>query len=82
MTKKSFFIILGLSVITTYGVAIIDASIRNSFLAGEAGFPLKFSSSSLFGSENTDYLMLFIDVVFWFVIIFGIWKLILIVFKR
>lgn len=74
MSKKAYIIILVLSVMVTYGVAIVDALARNSLLSGEAGFPLRFSSSSFFGSENTDYFMLILDIVFWFFVIWIIWK--------
>lgn len=78
MNKKfviEVIVFLVLSVVVTYGVSIVDALMRNSFLAGEAGFPFRFSSSSFLGSENTDFLNLILDIIFWFVILFGIWKL-------
>ena len=74
------FLVLG--VMVTYGVAIIDALRRNSFLAGQAGLPFRFSSSSLFGSESTDQFMFLLDVIFWVIVIFGVWKLIGKLLKR
>ena len=81
MSKKAFVVILVLSVVVTYGVAIIDALIRNSLLAGEAGFPFRFSSSYFFG-ESTNFLMLILDIVFWFIIIWLIWKLLYKMFSK
>lgn len=73
MSKKSFIVILVLSIVTTYAVAIIDALMRNSLLAGNAGFPFRFSSSYFFG-ESTNFLMLLLDIAFWFLILWLIWK--------
>lgn len=74
MSKKGLVIILILSVVVTYGVAIADALMNPS--ASQAGLPLKFGSYALFGTASTNYLTLFIDVVFWFVIIWLVWKVI------
>lgn len=73
MSKKSFIVILILSLVVTYGVAFVDALRRNSFLAGEAGTPFRFSSSYFF-SESTNYGMLILDIVFWFVVIWILCK--------
>ncbi|MDP3973463.1 MAG: hypothetical protein Q8P92_01390 [Candidatus Daviesbacteria bacterium] len=72
MPKKVFVMTLILSVVVTYGVAVMDAIQRNSLLAGKIGFPLRFSSSYFF-KESTDFLMLFIDIAFWFAVILVIW---------
>ena len=85
MTKKSllgYFGLFILSVIVTYTVAIIDAVSRNSLLAGSAGLPFRFASGSVFGSPSTDYGFLLVNIVFWFVIIWIIWKLIKKLAKR
>lgn len=74
MSKKSFIVILILSIVVTYGVALMDATINIS--ANKAGLPFKFGSYVLFGRANTDYLLLFLDIAFWFVIIWGVWKLV------
>ena len=74
MTKKSFVVILILSVVLTYSVAIIDALARNSLIAGSAGLPLKFTSG-YFGTSTTNYSILIVDIAFWFVVILGTWKL-------
>lgn len=76
MTKKSFIIILILSVISTYIAAFIDALISNTLLGGSAGLPFKFASGTLFGEASTNYLTLFLNIAFWFMVIWGIWKLI------
>ncbi len=70
MTKKTFIILLVLSVMVTYAASIFDALVRNSFIAGEAGFPFRFSSSSLFGAEDTNMFMLFLDILFWFIVLY------------
>lgn len=76
MSKKAFVVILVLSVVVTYGVAFIDDLRRNSLLAGEGGVPFRFSSGTLFGSGSINYLMLLIDIAFWFVVIWIIWRII------
>jgi len=74
MNKKSFFIILILSVIITYGLSLIDALANSS--ANQAGLPFKFGSYALFSTASTSYSILTLDIIFWFVIVWGIWKLI------
>lgn len=71
-----------LGVVVTYVVAIVDALRRNSLLAGEGGLPFRFSSASLFGSESTNFVMLVIDIIFWSVVLWAIWKLFLKLLKR
>lgn len=73
MTKKSFVIILVLSVVATYGVASLDFAFNIS--KGLIGLPFGFSSFNFFGSE-TENTMLLLDIAFWFLVIWGIWKLI------
>lgn len=79
MTKKSFVVILILSAI----VAIIGPVIAFGLGLGNIsdGFPLKWSTFNFLGS-NTDYGALLMDIVFWFVIIWGIWKVLQKLFKR
>ena len=73
MTKKSLVIILILSIFTTALWSMVTLSLGNYNLA--SGFPLKWSSFDFLGSD-TNYLALLIDVGFWFVVIWGVWKLI------
>ncbi len=75
MTKKSFFVILGLSVVVTYGMAFIEAIMNTS--SNQAGLPFKFGSYTLFGEAGTNYLFLILDVGFWFIIIWGLRKVLL-----
>ncbi|MDP2585682.1 MAG: hypothetical protein Q8P29_02260 [Candidatus Levybacteria bacterium] len=75
MTRKSFVVILILSVIVTYISAFVDALIRNTLLGGEAGFPFKFSSATMFGSGSTNYLLMVLNILFWFAIIWGIGRI-------
>lgn len=69
MTKKSFVIILILSAISTYVVAILDDLVRGSLLSGKGGLPFRFASG-----PSTDGFLLTLDIAFWFIAIWGIWK--------
>lgn len=80
MTKKAFVIILILSVVVTYGVAFVDAIVNTS--ANRAGLPFKFGSYVLFGQADTNYLLLFLDIAFWFLAIWGAFKILVKVFKK
>lgn len=75
MSKKAFVVILILSVIVTYVVAIIDAIMNTN--ANQAGLPFKFGSYTLFSTATTNYPFLLLDIAFWFVIIWVIWKILL-----
>jgi len=55
MSKKALVVILVLSVVVTYGVAFADVLKRNSFLAGEAGLPFRFSSSYFLVKAQISY---------------------------
>lgn len=74
MSKKVFVVILVLSVVVTYGGSLVDSIVNNTLLAGESGFPFKYSRSTLFGRGTIDGAMMFLDIAFWFVVIFSIWK--------
>lgn len=74
MKAKSFIIILVLSVIVTYGVAFIDFSVN--ITKGSIGLPFGFSYFNFLGAE-TDMPILLLDIAFWFLVIWGIWKLLL-----
>ena len=76
MTKKLFVVILILSIVATYVTTFIDALVNKTLLGGEAGFPFKYSSSTLFGEGETNYLLMVLNIVFWFLVIWGVWKLI------
>lgn len=67
MSKKSFIVILILSVVVTYGVAFVEGLIGGHFLA-YGGVPFRFASGSFLGG-STDNLMLILDIAFWFVVI-------------
>lgn len=75
MSKKSLVVILILSVVVTYGVAIVDDIRRGSLLGGEGGVPFRFATGSFLGG-STNTLMLLLDIAFWFVVIWGIGKII------
>lgn len=76
MTKKSFAVILALSVMVMYIASIVDAVVNGTLLGGKSGFPFKDSSATMFGEGTTDYLSMTLNVIFWFILIWGIWKLI------
>lgn len=79
MSKGSFFVILILSVITTYGTAIIDEMIN--LAKNPTGFPFGFANFNFLGGSNNN-LMFLIDVAFWFIVIFVAWKLLPKIFKK
>lgn len=74
MSKKAFFIILVLSVVVNEVALYVDAILRDSLVAGEGGIPLRFSSGSFLGGSSINYLNFSIDIIFWFVIMWLIWK--------
>lgn len=77
MNKKTLIIILVLStMITIVGPIIAFGAGLGSSISD--GFPLKWTSFNFLGS-NTNYTAIIIDIAFWFVIIWGVWK---ILFKR
>lgn len=75
MSIKSFVVILVLSIVVTYGVAMFGFVTENIRISD--GFPLAFTKFNFLGS-STNYLALMIDIVFWFFVIWVIWK----VFKK
>jgi len=81
MTKKSFVIVLVLSIVTSYIADFIDAIVNNTLIGGRTGFPFKDSLSSGFGGTINNY-MVALNIIFWFIVIFIAWKLLLRVFKK
>ncbi|GEM_PF-3515800 len=79
MSKKAFVVILILSVVVTYGVAYIDFVFN--ITTGAVGLPFGFSRFNFFGAE-TDKRMFLLDLVFWFVVLWVIWKVLQKVLKR
>ncbi|MBI3103918.1 hypothetical protein HYZ05_03175 [Candidatus Daviesbacteria bacterium] len=71
MSKKAFVVILVLSVVVTYGMAFVDDVINPT--KNPTGLPFSFASFNFLGGSN-DNLMLVLDITFWFVVIWGIWK--------
>lgn len=71
ISPKAFVVILILSVVVTYGMAFADFAFN--ITKGKIGIPFGFSSVSLMGS-STDYTIFLLDIVFWFVVIWGGWK--------
>lgn len=80
MSKKSFFVILVLSIMLTYSLAIVDALVNPS--SNLAGLPFKFGSYSLFGQANTNYSILLLDILFWFIVILVTEKILIKFFKK
>lgn len=75
MSIKAAIIIFILSLVVTYASSFITSLFDSTLLGGEAGFPFKFSSATLFGRGSIDYVMMFANIIFWFFLIFIIWKL-------
>ncbi|MDP3948155.1 MAG: hypothetical protein Q8P87_00420 [bacterium] len=76
MSKKSvltFVVFLVLGVVVTYGVAIVDSFMNTS--ASKSGLPFKFGSYSLFGGASTDFGLLLLNIIFWSVALWVIWKI-------
>lgn len=71
MTRKSFLIIIILSVFLAVFLPIIAFALGVTTIS--YGFPLKWSTFSFLGSD-TNYTSLIIDIAFWFIVIWGIWK--------
>lgn len=69
-----FVVLLFLSVVVTYGVAITEG-LMNNHLLGYGGVPLRFASGSFMGG-STDNSILLLDIIFWFIILLVIWGLI------
>lgn len=72
MTKKSFIVILILGVVVTYGLAWADFALGIS--KGAIGLPFGFSRFNFLGAE-TENTMLLLDIVFWFLVVWGVWKI-------
>lgn len=75
MSKKAFVVILVLSVVVTYGASLVDSLLNSTLLAGESGFPFKYSRSTLFGRGSIDGTMMLLNIAFWFAVILGVWKI-------
>ena len=71
MSKKALVVILVLSVVVTYVAAFVDFAFNIS--TGAVGLPFGFSRFNFFGAE-TDQTALLLNIVFWFAIIWIIWK--------
>lgn len=74
ISLKAFIVILILSLVVTYGASLMDSLLNSTLLAGESGFPFKYSRSTLFGRGSIDGTMMLLNIAFWFVVIWGIWK--------
>ena len=74
MTKKSFIFIAILSFFAANIADILDGVINNTFIGGRSGFPFKDSLSLGFEGETSYTHMFILNILFWFVIIFIIWR--------
>ncbi|HCB23184.1 hypothetical protein A3B42_04800 [Candidatus Daviesbacteria bacterium RIFCSPLOWO2_01_FULL_38_10] len=74
MSKKSFVIILILSVVVTWLIKEIQGVLKFSLGGLDVGLPISFYKCSFISSCTIDYGMLVIDIIFWFVVIWGTWK--------
>ena len=83
MSRKSFIIILGLSIILWYISKIVQALIE-MFVFNipsisiyptsnvETGYPIFLNLSR---SDSMRYVFYLINITFWFMVIWGIWKI-------
>lgn len=72
MTKKSFVVILVLSALISIGIPLVGFTMGIYQIM--SGWPLEFSQFNFLGS-STNYTNLFLDIIFWFIVIWGIWRL-------
>lgn len=76
MSKKSFIIILVLSVVVTYLTPVLEILIGGlSIFGGENGLPFKFHKSSFSGLSNYNFTLFTLDIIFWFIVLYFIWQL-------
>lgn len=85
MTKKAFVVILGISVAIWYLSRVAQALTELYILESpsislyptsnnETGYPIALNLSQ---SDNNLYFYYLINIAFWFVVIWGIWKVLL-----
>lgn len=74
MSKKGLVINLILSVPVTYGVAFGEGVVGGHFLS-YGGLPFRFTSGSFLGGSVNE-IMLILDILFWFIVLLVIWKVI------
>jgi len=85
MSKKNvlpvvIFLLLGL--VTTYVASLIEILLSGETLAGAAGFPFRYGNSSFFGGAEVNQAMFLLDIAFWSIILFAIWKVLQFVTKK
>lgn len=73
MSKKSGMIILVLSVVVTWLVKEVQGVLNFSLGGLDMGLPLTFYKCSFISSCSISYVMLLVDIVFWFVVIWFTW---------
>lgn len=64
--------ILIIAIVLTFVLAIIQSLLVPSL--NVAGLPFAFGTYSIFGSAMTDKFNLFLDIIFWFIILFALIK--------
>lgn len=83
MSKKAFVVILVLSVAVTYLTPALQILISGlSFIGKDRGLPFNFVRYSFSGYSTYTVGFFVLDVIFWFVIIFFIWKVLLRISKK
>lgn len=75
MGKKEFLIILVLSVVVTWVTKEVNGILNFSLGGLNAGSPLGYYKCEFISSCNIDYTFLVIDIAFWFMVIWIIWKI-------
>lgn len=90
MTKKSFAVIFFLSIAIWYFSRIAQALVEMFILKipsislyptsnSETGYPIAINLSQ---DNNSIYFYYFINIIFWFLVIWGVWKILSKLFNK
>lgn len=64
-----------LGFVVNYIVTITMAVLSGHVMGGPSGFPLQYGASSFYGNQSFNHIIYVLDVIFWGVIVFFVWKL-------
>lgn len=86
MSKKGFFLILGLSV-GIWFISILIQSYTEAFISGKVGYsffgsscyPTGYPFAKCVNEFENPFGLYLINIIFWFIVIWLIWK---VIFKR
>ncbi|MDO8658194.1 MAG: hypothetical protein Q7K55_05615 [Candidatus Levybacteria bacterium] len=82
ITKKSFVVILILSFFTARIADFVDEVLNGTLLVGKSGFPFKDDTTTILGGGTFNNYMFALNVLFWFIVLFILWKLFQKTFKK